>query len=132
MKKLLILIALFSISILSYSQNIDVRETFISILAEECNGYIEASETTELGAETTDIGLPSYYDFELVQIKVSKIIEGYSDVLMIQYWTKDSMNNGTKYIGCFLTINEKLIMVNYFPNNNFIMTYYKPNDYTEL
>lgn len=132
MKKILFLITLFLISIISYSQQEDIRETFISILAEECDGYIETSVNTELESKMTDIGLPSYYNFELVQINISKIIRDYSNVFMIKYWTKDSMDNGTEYIGCFFTINRKLIMVNYFPNNNFIMTYYKPNDYTEL
>jgi hypothetical protein len=58
---------------------------------------------------------PSYYDIELIMMKVKSVVNQYSDVLIAMPWEKKD-----NFYACVILVIDKHLILQYFPEKNIL------------
>ena len=110
----LLIAMLISFNCLAQSHEL-LNRSLSNHLSREINGYIEAEEDDN-GVYITHIAPPSFYDLEMVIMKVNYLINDL-DVTILSTWKRD----GKHYSMMFLAEKKYTVSIGYFPASNRIV-----------
>jgi len=117
MKNLILMLAMFiSISLFAQDEKL-INQIITGDIIEETTGYLDIEQWTDSGSYASRIGLPSFYDFDLVRMSVNKVIKSYSDLIIVQQW-KQTLSKGDYTIGIWCPEDSIIIVIGYFKATN--------------
>ena len=111
MKKIILLIILlWAVSALGQSK----QEFFINKFVEETNGVI-VEEDKQSTTTVFIVEMPSFYDHEMVAIKLRSLVTAYSDVTVTHPWRRENDDGSLQTI---LRVAGEIVMFSYSPSIN--------------
>ena len=105
MKTIIVGILLFLSSIcFAQEQRYVMCKLLTNAMADEMDGYIDITNETYNSTEffMWRIGIPDFYDFDLVRASTKAVVNSYSDLFMYDPWTPTDYG-----YGCILRMGEK-------------------------
>ena len=101
--------------------------TFMSNqIIEKVDGFIADNVITDNGSTLTYVGIPDYYDFDLVRMSIKNLIDGYSDIRVVSPW---SLKDGKYSIGLSIsdskTKDDYAMLIVYYPDYDEIVIAHK-------
>ena len=117
MKNLILMLIVFISFTVSAQDEKFINKVLTNDIIEETTGYLDVEHWTDSGSYASRIGLPSFYDFDLVRMSVNKVIKSYSDLVIVQQW-KQTLSKGDYTIGIWCPEDSIIILIGYFKATN--------------
>ena len=126
MRKIILLMLFMGITMIITAQdfkkctNYKLAHFLTKLLVEETNGYISEEYLHNKEWIIISVGLPSFYNFDLIRMDVAKIMRSYSDINTIQQWSPMSIENAYSY-GISIDNYDDIILISFNTSVNLLL-----------
>ena len=127
MKNLIVLMSVFLLSTVVFSQTLEEIDKYISgeYVSTYIGGYIKNSAKADDNVYISTLVVSEYTNFTDVSRNTSMFISKYSDITIVEAWSLFEGSDGDEYFQIILGIEDTpyAIVLQYYKEYNFILFY---------